>query len=168
VDAAVSAFYAPREKFRLTRPADLHLEIGRVTGEATFALFKNAARIQHVRDELARIERDLAPKVYAPDLHELIKAHDGRTYLEVCKLVTRAMLERTESRAELFRVDYPFRDNDRWLKWVMVRAPGEDLALDPVISQWELPFARWPIQPPRGREPSTYRVPERFREAQAA
>ncbi len=168
VDDAISAFYAPRHKFRLTRPADAHLEIGRVTGEATFALFKNAARIQHVREELARIEADLLPKVYAPDLHELVKAHDARTYLEVCKLVTSAMLERTESRAELFRADYPFRDNDRWLKWLMLSAPGEDLAAPPRVTHWDLPFERWPIKPPRGIEPSTYGVPERFREAQSA
>jgi hypothetical protein len=71
------------------------------------------------------------------------------------------MIERTESRGELFRVDYPYMDNDNWLKWLLVRR-GADARDEPEFRTVDLDYTRWPVQPPRGKTPSPYTVPERF------
>lgn len=74
-----------------------------------------------------------------------------------------AMKRRTESRGELFRIDYPYADNDEWLKWLLVRrgAGGE---FDLEFREQVLPMQTWPVQAPAGRHPSPYTVPEGYRE----
>jgi len=154
-------FFAPRRRVRQVKPSDLWQEIHRITAEPGFALFKTEARIQRVRDDLRQLEEEMAPRMYAPDMHELVRAREAREYLQVAQLACVAMAARTESRGELFRVDYPYMDNDRWLKWLLLRREGE--SFDPVITERALPYEKWPIQPPKGQIPVNYPVPEVYR-----
>ena len=103
----------------------------------------------------------MAPRMYAPDMHELVRAWEAREYLQVAQLACVAMAARTESRGELYRMDYPYMDNDRWLKWLLLRREGE--SFDPVITERALPYEKWPIQPPKGQIPVNYPVPEVYR-----
>jgi succinate dehydrogenase/fumarate reductase flavoprotein subunit len=103
--------------------------------------------------------------MYAPDFHELEKASEVRNYLDMAILACRAMIERKESRGELFRVDYPYMDNDNWLKWLMARRSESGEA---VFRTVDPDYARWAIKPPPGVTPSPYTVPLRFQVRDAA
>lgn len=75
---------------------------------------------------IARLRRDL-PRVGADDLHELMRAAELLCILDCAELSARASLERRESRWGLahYRVDYPERDDDNWLRHIILRMyPG--------------------------------------------
>ncbi len=160
VDECLAAYFSPTQRLRQVRPSDVWMEIGRITCDASFALFKTAGRIENTMNELKDLRDTLLPKVHAPDMHETSKAHEVKNYLDLAILSCRAMLERTESRGELFRVDYPYQDNDNWLKWILMRrspAGGE-----PILNHRTLPHDAWPIKMPSGRTASPYTVPEGY------
>jgi len=160
VDASVKAYFKPMRKLRMVRPSDIWLEIANITCDPAFALFKTDARIRKVIGELEELRAEKMPKVYAPDFHELEKVSEVRAYLDMAILACYAMLERTESRGELFRADYPYMDNDNWIKWLLVHK-AED-SEKPVFRKVSPPFERWPIKPPGGRIPSPYTVPKEY------
>jgi len=160
VDGSVSEYFKPMKKLRQVRASDVWMRIGEITSEPGFALFKTEKRIRNVISELEEVRKSLIPKMYAPDFHELEKASEVRNYLDMAILACYAMIERKESRGELFRADFPFADNDNWLKWLIVQRQNDSES--PVFTVRELPFDRWPIKPPKGRQPSPYTVPERF------
>lgn len=161
IDETLRTHFNPMRKLRQVRPSDVWLKIAAVTSNPEFALFKTEARIRRAMGELEDIRATLLPKVYAPDFHELEKASEVRNYLDMAILACRAMLQRRESRGELFRVDFPYADNDNWLKWIIAKRAdsGSDA---PEFRTVDLPFERWPVKPPRGRSPSPYSVPSRY------
>ena len=53
------------------------------------------------------------------DLHYLCKSKDVQSMMIMVEMFLRASLMRTESRASHYRVDYPDRDNENWLKWIV-------------------------------------------------
>ena len=160
VAEATKRFFAPLGRGGQTRPTDLWMAIGDATAAATFALFKTDARIESVRRQLQEIRTTLVRRVSAPDVHELVKANEVANYLDLAIVACEAMRARTESRGELIRADYPYRDDDEWLRWVIVRRNGDENAK---ISFWDLPFDRYPVKPPVGRQPTPFPIPDRYR-----
>jgi succinate dehydrogenase/fumarate reductase flavoprotein subunit len=158
-----AGYFAPMRRLRQVRPVDVWKAIGEATANPAFALFKSEARIDEALTELYRIRDRVLRYVFAPDYQELKKAHEVRAYLTLAIIACEAMKRRTESRGELFRIDYPYADNDEWLKWLLVRrgAGGE---FDLEFSERVLPIQTWPVQAPAGRHPSPYTVPEGYRE----
>jgi succinate dehydrogenase/fumarate reductase flavoprotein subunit len=154
-------FLEPMRRLKQVRPSDVHNAIGEVTADTAFALFKNAARIERTLRELKEIEKNLAPKMFAPDMHECVKANEIKNYLQMSQLVCIASQARQESRAEHVRVDFPFRDDADWLKWVVLKLndSGEASA-----GTWDLPISTYPIQPPkREKIPYSFPIPEELR-----
>jgi succinate dehydrogenase/fumarate reductase flavoprotein subunit len=148
-------FLEPLRRLKQVRPSDVHNAIGEVTADTVFALFKNAERITKVQRDLKEIEKNLAPKIFAPDMHECVKANEVKNYLQMSQLVCLASRAREESRAEHVRVDFPFRDDANWLKWVILKRneSGEG-----TVSTWDLPISTYPIQPKK-REKIPYSFP---------
>jgi|FaiFalDrversion3_1042247.scaffolds.fasta_scaffold00328_3 succinate dehydrogenase/fumarate reductase flavoprotein subunit len=141
-------FFAPLNRRGQVRPSDIWMAIGEAIARASFALFKNESHIGETRDEIQTIRRTLLPRVTAPDMHEVVKANEVRNYLQIAEVVCEAMLARKESRGELIRIDYPFTDNNDWLKWVIIKQTDPDSVN---ISFWHLPYDRYPLQAPAGK-----------------
>lgn len=160
VDASLADYFRPMGKLRQVRPSDVWLAIAKATCRPEFALFKTHKRIQNTLDELRQIRDDLVPKIYAPDFHELEKANEVKNYIDMAIITCQAMQQRTESRGELFRVDYPYQDNDNWLKWMIVANDGKSDV--PTVRYEDVPYDRYEIKAPPGRTPSTYTVPDSF------
>ncbi len=87
--------------------------------------------IEYVRD-------DLLPKMYATDPHELRLAHEVSNMVLNAEMRLRAGIERTESRGCHYREDHPFRDDENWLRWVLIRKGAEGMVLEtePVPDAW--------------------------------
>ena len=66
----------------------------------------------------------------------------------------RASLERTESRGFHLREDFPERDDERWLKWVIVRKDADAMRL----RTDDIPIESLPVPP---------RLPERVSRREA-
>ncbi len=112
-----------------------------------------------LRAALTNVEffRDhLGPLLYAEDQHELRLAHETRNMILNAEMRLRASLFRTETRGCHYREDYPLRDDEEWLAWVLVRkrADGEmETFKRPIPREWHpdpsLPYEeRYPNRVP--------------------
>ncbi len=84
-----------------------------------------------VRQGLSRIEgiRGQAARVHARDPHGLMLAHEAVGMVSLAEAMLASALVREESRGFQFRTDFPYSDNEKWLRWVVCRrSPGGELA----------------------------------------
>jgi len=58
--------------------------------------------------------------VYARDIKELARAVKAINMIDLAQIVMTAALERRESRGAQWRLDYPYSDNDHWLKNIVI------------------------------------------------
>jgi succinate dehydrogenase/fumarate reductase flavoprotein subunit len=119
-------------------------------------LVKHARRLERAREELRNIQEQ-GDRVIAGTPHELAKAVELKNYLMDADLAIAASLERTESRGDHYREEFPYADNENWLKWLILqRVNGK---LSPRLFTEPVPFERYPHQPAtRGRIPSRVQV----------
>jgi succinate dehydrogenase/fumarate reductase flavoprotein subunit len=87
---------------------------------------KSDRRLRYALAYIKRLRVD-ETKLQAEDPHMVMKAMEARFILDSVEMATRASLERKESRWGLMhlRVDYPKRDDQNWLKYVVIKM-GED------------------------------------------
>ncbi|MBU1672688.1 MAG: hypothetical protein KKF41_09685 [Actinobacteria bacterium] len=87
------------------------------------------------------------PGLFAADPHELVKADETANMVLAAEMFLRSSLERTESRGDHYREDFPDTDNDRWLKWINARK-GTDGEV--VLEHEEVPGSPLPLPSFRG------------------
>ena len=70
--------------------------------------------------------------IKAGDYHELMRANESRSILEVAEMMVQAALFRKESRNKPYhhRLDYPETDNENWCGQVLVRKEGDGAELE--------------------------------------
>jgi succinate dehydrogenase/fumarate reductase flavoprotein subunit len=75
-------------------------------------------------------------------VHELIKLHEARNIAENARLIYLSALDRTESREQFYRTDYPQTDDESWfcLHGVTRTEAG------PVFERIPIPLERFPLQ----------------------
>jgi len=83
-------------------------------------LLKTGANLRDALSKVESIRDDLLPRMGVRDSHELAKLNGVRSMTLIAELVLRASLMRTETRASHYREDYPNRDDENWLKWIMI------------------------------------------------
>jgi len=66
------------------------------------------------------IKTEVVPRICARDMRQLREAVEAINMVTVGELVTRAALYRRESRGDHHRMDFPDRDDEKWLKYVVV------------------------------------------------
>jgi succinate dehydrogenase/fumarate reductase flavoprotein subunit len=108
---------------------------GILPDEATYRLQQAIVpfdKIQSHRDTLEKaltdldhLESEVLLQVKAQDNHDLMKATEFKSMLNVAKLILKSCLFREESRGQAVRRDFPLTDNINWLKWVMVEKKGD-------------------------------------------
>jgi succinate dehydrogenase/fumarate reductase flavoprotein subunit len=69
------------------------------------------------------------PSMKASDLHDLRKVHETRNMVQCAEMLLRTSLVREESRGTFYREDYPERDDENWLKWILFRKDGDDMKI---------------------------------------
>ena len=88
--------------------------------------------IEYLRDQYL-------PKLVAKTPHELRHAHETKNMMLNAEMKLRASLLRTESRGNHYREDYPARDDDNWLAWIIIKQENGQMVLnkEPVPEQWK-------------------------------
>jgi succinate dehydrogenase/fumarate reductase flavoprotein subunit len=107
---------------------------------------KNGQTLRRALVELDEARRDLLPKLrlrtatsrYNVDLMDALDLED---MIDVSEMSARASLAREESRGPHFREDFPYTDNENWLKWVVVSRKGGkvDIRTEPVPQKYVAP-----------------------------
>ena len=76
------------------------------------------------------------PKMTASDIHDLRKAHEVRNMVLGAEMMLRAAIVRTESRGWFYREDYPRRDDENWLKWIVLKEETGEMKI------WTVPVQK--------------------------
>ncbi len=100
---------------------------------------------ERLEEALARIEKvqSRLPELYAKDPHELGRCHEAACIARCAEIEFKAALARTESRGWHYREDYPQRDDENWLKWVIVKKMQDKM----VVTTEDIPVERFKIKP---------------------
>ena len=86
------------------------------------------------------LKRNVSEHLLARSGHDLRLCHEMKHKINACELKLLAAIARKESRGENFyRADYPHRDNENWLKYI-IQKKGDDG--NPVMSFVDVP-AEW-------------------------
>lgn len=91
---------------------------------AGVGLRRSRAGLEATLAKLGVFEAELAAGARAPTLRDGVRALEAANMVTSAKLVTRAALERTESRGAHQRTDHPDRDDAHWLHHVVLQ-PGQ-------------------------------------------
>ena len=143
---------APLQAREGPTPAEVYMALNRVMVPVQYSFFKREDRMKSTLAEIGRVQREMAPRVRAADVHELVKANEARNFALLSEAVYRCALARQESRLSHYREDFPYRDDVNWLKWVVLRR-GKDGAIE--VSFDPVPVETYPVRPAgRTRIPS--------------
>jgi succinate dehydrogenase/fumarate reductase flavoprotein subunit len=103
--------------------------------------FKDRLRLEGALENIKFMRQYLTPRLKARDTHELRLAHEVDNMALNAEMKLRASLMRTESRGSHYRMDYPARDDENWLAWILIRQGnnGEmQLSKKEVPESWKL------------------------------
>ncbi|MFC2056428.1 FAD-binding protein [Chloroflexota bacterium] len=135
--------YAPLEREAGFDPNDAIYQVQEAIIPTKYSVFRSEERMQ---EALAMIEevKGRLPTLWAKDLHYLVKAHEAKSMALCAEITHRPALMRQESRGFHMREDYPERDDQNWLKWIIIKKEKEGMKLwtEPV------PIDKYKIKPP--------------------
>ncbi len=121
--------FEPLRRAQGRRSVDqLHDDLARLESSVVKSMILSELRL----NELLCGARDVADAMdhtRAQDLHDLVKWHEARNVALNAQIVYRSALDRTESREQFYREDFPMTDPD-WFCWHGVRSAGEDFVFD--------------------------------------
>ena len=143
IAALRQAAFAPLGRKAHAKSADaLHDDLARLEASVVGGMVLSGQRLQEMLDVTSSVTQ-LSTEVAAKDLHDLVKVHEARNVAECAGAVYRSGLNRTESREQFFREDYPMTDPD-WFCWHGIRRSEKGIVFE------RLPFptegVRFPIQ----------------------
>ena len=102
-------------------------------------IFRHGARMEHALAHVRALRQDAVPRLFAPDFHELVKCYEVEATALTTALMYEAALLRTESRGWHYREDYPQRDDENWLRWIIAAPDAEG---EPVFRYADAPRDR--------------------------
>jgi succinate dehydrogenase/fumarate reductase flavoprotein subunit len=106
-------------------------------------LIREEKRLAGAIDELARLRKEVLPKMRAADFHSLKLCHEVMSMAKTGELMARSAILRTESRGSHMREDYIDRDDKNWLKWIVADNVSDEF----VFSTEDIPINRYKYQP---------------------
>lgn len=124
-------------------PDDLSDEIHTFLSPAMISVFRNARSIKKVLSR-ASDWKAKSQQLRARDYHELVKANRMSHYAELAEFIFRGSLTREESRGNSIRIDYPYKDNVNWLKWILQWPDSKGKLQMRIVP---VPLYRYPAKP---------------------
>jgi succinate dehydrogenase/fumarate reductase flavoprotein subunit len=103
----------------------------------------NAERLTRFAAEAAAMRAEV-DRARAADVHDLVKLHEARNVAECALLVYQSSLDRTESREQFYREDFPETDDAAWFCWHGVTRTDAG----PVFDRERIPIEKFALQPP--------------------
>ena len=82
-------------------------------------ILKNEKSLNRAIRQLEGIRHELLPEIGARDPHHMMKLIEAHSVTRITELILRSSLMREESRAGHFRADFPERNNEDWLCWII-------------------------------------------------
>ena len=134
--------FAPLHRTAGLSPTDAVWTIQNVVSPYKYMLRRSKERLEEALAKINEIENRLT-ELTAKDLHFLAKCHEAKSMAVCAEMTFRAALMRTETRGWQIREDYPKRDDENWLKWVIVKQKNGKM----VLSTESVPIDRYKFRP---------------------
>lgn len=112
--------YAPIKRQGGISPDHVIREIQEVVVPIKYNMRRSESRLKEAISKIENIKQKLS-NLWAKDPHYLSKCHEAKAMAICAEMMFRAALIRTESRGFHYREDYPERDDEKWLKWVIIK-----------------------------------------------
>jgi succinate dehydrogenase/fumarate reductase flavoprotein subunit len=103
---------------------------------------RSRKRLEEALLEIENVQYRL-PELFAKDGHGLVNCHEVMSMALCAEMTFRSALMRNESRGWHFREDYPERDDENWLKWIVLKQEEGKM----VLSTESIPIERYQIKP---------------------
>ena len=119
----------------LGRPEDKGAEPSEIRQEIQSFMFKHVGILRDGKgleialDSLRRIKMEVLPRIFARDMRQLKEAFEVKNMVTVSEIVTRAALFREESRGDHYRMDFPQRDDEKWLKHIAISKKEKEIKI---------------------------------------
>ena len=84
----------------------------------------NGPRLETIVNKVRDIRNRLVPLMKAADPHDLAKVLGMKNFLQCMEISVLAAQRRTESRGNVLREDFPYMDNENWLKYTFAKIGG--------------------------------------------
>ncbi|MBN2319477.1 MAG: FAD-dependent oxidoreductase [Acidobacteria bacterium] len=136
--------FAPLKRDRGYAASDAIRSIQEVVVPVKYSMRRNNERLEEALAIVKEVQSKL-PELHAEDPHSLVKCHEASCIALCAEMGFRAALARTESRGWHYREDYPERDDENWLKWIIVKKDGDNMA----VTTEPIPIERYKIRPGR-------------------
>jgi len=144
VEALKTRLYAPLGKVGIP-PKEVLTEIQETIFPYDVSILKSDKSLKRALDKMEKVRCELLPQSAAKDAHYLMKLIEMQAIAFVSELYLKASLMRTESRAGHYREDFPARDDENWLKWIVISQKDGEINLQPD----PVPFDRYKFRPAR-------------------
>jgi succinate dehydrogenase/fumarate reductase flavoprotein subunit len=127
VQAAREEVTAPLHRGKGLPPDAVYGKLQAQVMDPERGLFREGQRMQAALAHVQQVLAEDLPRLAAQDYHELVKCHEAIATAHTAACMWQAALLRTESRGWHYREDFPQRDDERWLRWIILRKEGEKL-----------------------------------------
>ncbi len=134
--------FAPLNRTHGYSASETIRSIQEVVVPVKYSMRRNKERLEEALFKVAAVQEKLS-ELYAEDPHGLAKCHEASCIALCAEIGFRAALARTESRGWHYREDYPQRDDEKWLKWVIVKKMQNKM----VLTTEPIPVERYKIKP---------------------
>ncbi|WP_295637458.1 FAD-binding protein [uncultured Mailhella sp.] len=126
-------------------PKDAVRRIQEIISSCDVCILKTAQGLKKGLEKLRVLQQEVLPSLGAPDPHYLMKAREAEAMAMLTEFTLNASLMREESRDGHFRADFPHRDNEHWLCWIVIR--NKDGQAE--YTTRKVPLERYKVQPER-------------------
>ncbi|MFC1951782.1 hypothetical protein ACFLYI_01915 [Chloroflexota bacterium] len=143
VQLLTEQLFAPLKRQTGKNHQEVLEHITKIWKKGKLGLVRNEKGLREAIEAVQEIKENDLPNLAARDYHELARAIGMSNGILLLELLPRCALLRTESRGSHYREDYPKRDDENWLKWVITKKE------DDKIRVWEepIPIEQYRVQP---------------------
>jgi succinate dehydrogenase/fumarate reductase flavoprotein subunit len=98
------------------------------------SMLKTEERLTRALEEVTSLKNKLR-NAKVPHPHEFVRLSETDCMIETAEMILRASLARKESRLSHIREDFPERDDETWLKWVLIKRghAGPEVSTAPIV-----------------------------------
>jgi succinate dehydrogenase / fumarate reductase flavoprotein subunit len=143
-DASLIEAIIARPRGSGRRISEIKEELG-TTMNAEVAVYRDAAGLDRAHETVRRLQEEAA-SAYIDDRgtvfnQDVLGAIELGYMLDAARATVVGAIERTESRGAQFRTDHPERDDENWLKHIVITADADG---EPAISYAPVTITDWP------------------------
>lgn len=112
---------------------ELLLDLQKIMFRYDVSMLKTDERLTRALHEVTTI-KDRMRNAKAPHTHEFVRLNETECMIDTAEMILRASLARKETRLSHIREDFPERDDDAWLKWILIEKgdSGPAISTEPI------------------------------------